>query len=80
MGNIVSPFIVTISDKIGVQAIFVGGVVCFAGALVMMLAKETLVKKKEGEEEEVGGEEREGKESLITESMLENTEDKLNRT
>ena len=77
-----SPFIVTISDRIGVQAIFVGGVVCFAGALVMMLAKETLVKKKEGEEGEgeVEVEEREGKESLITESMLENTEDKLNRT
>lgn len=50
-----SPFIVTIAEKINVQAMLVGGVVCLAGGVGMLLAKETLVVeggRKEGEEEE----------------------------
>lgn len=57
LGNIVSPFIVTISDHLGIQSIFIGGVVCLIGALALLFAKETLVKAPKNEL----------KESLLTE-------------
>ena len=39
LGNMASPFIVTLADKFGLQSMFIGGVVCAAGGLVMFLSK-----------------------------------------
>lgn len=43
LGNMASPFIVTLADKFGLQSMFIGGIVCLAGGLIMFLSKETLV-------------------------------------
>ena len=45
VGNMVSPFLVTIADEIGVKGVFIGGFVCIAGGISMLLVKET--KKKQ---------------------------------
>ena len=44
LGNMASPFIVTIADKMGIQSICIGGVVCLVGAVAMLFSKETLPK------------------------------------
>lgn len=41
LGNMAAPFLVTISDDIGVKAVFIGGFVCIAGGLCMSFVKET---------------------------------------
>ena len=49
LGNMASPFIVTLADKWGLQSMFIGGVVCGVGGVIMFLSKETLVEQpKEG--------------------------------
>ena len=45
LGNMASPFIVTLADKWGLHSMFIGGVVCAAGGAIMFLSKETLVKQ-----------------------------------
>lgn len=51
LGNMAAPFIVTIAEKIDVQSMLIGGIVCVAGALVMFLSKETHVEEKKNLEE-----------------------------
>ena len=41
LGNMAAPFLVTVSDDLGVKAIFIGGFVCIAGGLSMSFVKET---------------------------------------
>jgi hypothetical protein len=43
LGNMASPFVVTLADKFDLQSMFIGGIVCLFGGLVMFLSKETLV-------------------------------------
>ena len=43
LGNMASPFIVTLADKFSLQSMFIGGIVCAAGGVIMFLSKETLV-------------------------------------
>jgi hypothetical protein len=53
LGNMASPFIVTIAEKINVQSMLVGGIVCLAGAASMLLSKETLVTEPTKDERQV---------------------------
>ena len=41
LGNMISPFLVTISDNIGVKAVFIGGFVCIVGGFSMFFVQET---------------------------------------
>lgn len=45
LGNMASPFIVTLADKFSLQSMFIGGVICAFGGLIMFFSKETLEDK-----------------------------------
>ena len=39
LGNMIAPFLVTISGELHLKAVFIGGIICIAGGLSMFLVK-----------------------------------------
>ena len=41
LGNMAAPFLVTVAGEIGVKGVLIGGIICIAGGISMLLVKET---------------------------------------